>query len=109
MELGKINFEKMNGLIPVIIQNYETKKILMLGFMNKEAWEKTFETGKVTFWSRTRNKLWTKGVSSGNFLIVQKIYIDCDNDAVLIQAKPKGPTCHTGNKTCFFKEIKWKQ
>ena len=78
----------------------------MLGFMNKEAWKKTIKSGKVTFWSRTRKKLWTKGETSGNFLLVKKIYIDCDDDAILIKAEPKGPTCHTGDKTCFFKEIK---
>lgn len=96
----------MNGLIPAIIQDYKTREILMLGFMNKEALEKTKKNGKVTFWSRTRNELWTKGETSGNFLIVKNIYLDCDNDTVLIEAEPKGPTCHTGNKTCFFKEIK---
>ena len=102
----KIDFQKMNGLIPAVIQNYKTNKILMLGFMNKEAWKKTTKTKKVTFWSRTRNKLWTKGETSGNFLIVKKVYIDCDNDAILVKVNPKGPTCHTGNETCFFKEIK---
>jgi len=74
--------------------------------MSKEAWKKTEKTGKVTFWSRTRNELWTKGETSGNFLLVKKVYIGCDNDTILIKAVPKGPTCHTGNKTCFFKEIK---
>ena len=78
----------------------------MLGFMNKEAWEKTQKTGKVTFWSRTRNELWTKGETSGNFLFVKNIFIDCDDDTLLIKAEPKGPTCHTGNKTCFSNEIK---
>ena len=101
----KLDFEKMNGLIPAIIQDYKTNEVLMLGFMNKEAFEKTKKTKKVTFWSRTRNQLWTKGESSGNFLLVKKIYIDCDDDTLLIKANPKGPTCHTGNKTCFFKEI----
>jgi len=102
----KIDFQKMNGLIPAVIQNYKTNKILMLGFMNKEAWKKTTKTKKVTFWSRTRNKLWTKGETSRNFLIVKKVYIDCDNDTILVKVNPKGPTCHTGNETCFFKEIK---
>lgn len=101
----ELNFEKMNGLIPAIIQDYKTNEILMLGFMNKEAFEKTQKIGKVTFWSRTRKEIWTKGESSGNFLLVKKIYIDCDDDTLLIKANPKGPTCHTGNKTCFFKEI----
>ncbi len=102
----ELDFEKMRGLIPAIIQDNNDGKILMLGFMNKDAWKKTLETQKVTFWSRTRNKLWTKGETSGNFLIVKKIYTDCDNDAVLIKAEPKGPTCHTGKESCFFKEIK---
>ena len=97
----ELNFEKLNGLIPAIIQDCKTNEILMLGFMNKEAWEKTQKTGKVTFWSRTRNELWTKGETSGNFLFVKNIFIDCDDDTLLIKAEPKGPTCHTGNKTCF--------
>ena len=102
----KLDFEKMNGLVPAIIQDWKTNEILMLGFMNKEAWEKTVSTNKVTFWSRTRNELWTKGETSGNSLFVKKIYIDCDDDTILIKAEPKGPTCHTGNRTCFFKELK---
>jgi len=102
----ELDFEKMNGLIPAIIQDNNTNEVLMLGFMNKEAFDKTIEDKKVTFWSRTRKKLWTKGETSKNFLIVKKIYIDCDNDTILIKAEPKGPTCHTGNKTCFFNEIK---
>jgi len=99
------DFKKMNGLVPVIVQDSKTKDVLMLGFMNKEAFEKTKNTGKVTFWSRTQNKLWTKGETSGNFLIVKGIYADCDNDAILVEAEPKGPTCHTGKKTCFFNKI----
>ena len=102
----RIDFKKMNGLIPAIVQDYKTDKVLMLGFMNKEAWKKTLKTNKVTFWSRTKNKLWTKGETSGNFLIVKYLYIDCDNDTALIKVNPKGPTCHTGNKSCFFKKIK---
>ena len=102
----KLDFKKMEGLVPSIVQDNDTNEVLMLGFMNKDAWEKTKKSRKVTFWSRTRNELWTKGETSGNFLIVKKLFIDCDNDTILIKAKPKGPTCHTGNKTCFFKEIK---
>lgn len=101
----KIDFAKMNGLIPAIIQDFKTGDVLMLGFMNKEAWEKTLKIGKVTFWSRTRNQLWTKGETSGNFLMVKKIYLDCDQDTVLFKVEPKGPTCHTGNRSCFFEEI----
>lgn len=105
-EKTNLDFDKMNGLIPAIVQDVKTGDVLMLGFMNKEAWEKTLKIGKVTFWSRTRNQLWTKGETSGNFLIVKKIYLDCDQDSVLIKAEAKGPICHTGEKSCFFEEIK---
>ena len=101
-----LDFGKMNGLVPAVVQDHKTNEVLMLGFMNKEAWEKTKQTGRVTFWSRTKKELWTKGETSGNFLLVKKIYIDCDDDTILIKAEPMGPTCHTGNKTCFFREIK---
>jgi len=96
-----INFEKMGGLVPAIIQDNVTRKVLMLGFMNKEAYDKTVETGKVTFWSRTRNCLWTKGETSGNFLNVKEILLDCDQDTLLIKARPDGPVCHTGADTCW--------
>ena len=96
-----INFEKMGGLVPAIVQDNVTRKVLMLGFMNKEAYEKTVETGKVTFWSRTRNCLWTKGETSGNFLNVKEILLDCDQDTLLIKARPDGPVCHTGADTCW--------
>ena len=96
-----INFEKMGGLVPAIVQDNVTRKVLMLGFMNKEAYDKTIETGKVTFWSRTRNCLWTKGETSGNFLNVKEILLDCDQDTLLIKARPTGPVCHTGADTCW--------
>ncbi|MDX9694508.1 MAG: bifunctional phosphoribosyl-AMP cyclohydrolase/phosphoribosyl-ATP diphosphatase HisIE [Bacteroidales bacterium] len=96
-----LNFNKLNGLIPAIIQDYKTKEVLMLGFMNREAYEKTVKESKVTFYSRTRNELWTKGETSGNYLKVKEIIPDCDNDTLLILAEPTGPVCHTGNKTCF--------
>ena len=96
-----INFEKMGGLVPAIVQDNVTRKVLMLGFMNKEAYDKTVETGKVTFWSRTRNCLWTKGETSGNFLNVKDILLDCDKDTLLIKARPEGPVCHTGADTCW--------
>lgn len=96
-----LDFDKMGGLIPAIIQDAVTRNVLMLGFMNKEAYEKTLEIGKVTFWSRTRNKLWTKGEESGNFLNVVSIQEDCDHDTLLIKVNPVGPVCHTGAKTCF--------
>ena len=97
----KINFKKFNGLIPAIIQDNLTKQVLMLGFMNEAAYAKTLKTRKVTFYSRTRDKLWTKGEESGNFLKFIDIKIDCDQDTVLILAEPCGPTCHTGNYSCF--------
>ena len=97
----EIDFEKMNGLVPAIIQDAHTKNVLMLGFMNKEAYEKTLETKKVTFWSRSRNCLWTKGETSGNFLNLVSIMNDCDNDTLLIKAIPEGPTCHKGTDTCW--------
>jgi len=100
-----IDFKKMNGLIPVIIQDNKTNEVLMLGFMNKKAFEKTKRMEKVTFWSRTRNRLWAKGENSGNFLAVMSMYLDCDNDTLLIKANPNGPTCHTGEKSCFFKKL----
>jgi phosphoribosyl-ATP pyrophosphohydrolase/phosphoribosyl-AMP cyclohydrolase len=96
-----LNFEKQGGLIPAIIQDVNTNKVLMLGFMNAEAYNKTIELKQVTFYSRTKNRLWTKGEESGNFLDVVSIADDCDNDTLLIKAKPRGPVCHTGHDTCF--------
>lgn len=97
----ELDFEKMNGLIPAIIQDNYTQKVLMLGFMNKEAYEKTMETGNVTFFSRTKNRLWTKGEESGNFLHVVSVKADCDNDTLLIMVHPEGPVCHKGTDTCW--------
>ena len=97
----KIDFEKCGGLVPAIIQDAQTKNVLMLGYMNQEALDKTLETKKVTFWSRSRNCLWTKGETSGNFLHLIDIRIDCDNDTLLVKANPDGPTCHTGTDTCW--------
>ena len=99
-----IDFEKMGGLVPAIIQDAKTKNVLMLGFMNQEAYEKTLEIGKVTFWSRSRNQLWTKGETSGNFLELVSIQNDCDNDTLLVKANPMGPTCHKGTDTCWGEE-----
>lgn len=98
-----LDFEKMGGLVPAIIQDARTKNVLMLGFMNKEAFAKTESTGLVTFYSRTKKRLWTKGEESGNVLKVVSIADDCDHDTLLIQAIPAGPVCHTGNATCFSK------
>ena len=100
-DISQIDLKKMGGLVPAIIQDSQTMKVLMLGFMNEEAVAKTQEIGKVTFFSRTKNRLWTKGEESGNFLNVVSILIDCDNDTLLIKAKPVGPVCHTGADTCF--------
>lgn len=96
-----IDFEKLGGLVPAIIQDAVTGKVLMLGFMNQEAYDKTMETGKVTFWSRSRQTLWTKGETSGNYLNLVSIKNDCDKDTLLVQVHPQGPTCHTGTDTCW--------
>ena len=101
----KIDFSKTtDGLVPVIVQEYNTLKVLMLGYMNQAAYEKTQKENRVTFFSRSKNRLWTKGETSGNYLNVKKIQLDCDNDTLLIQAAPNGPTCHTGATTCFKDE-----
>lgn len=97
----KINFDKGAGLVPAIIQDSETNVVLMLGYMNEEAFEKTKESGKVTFFSRSKNTLWIKGETSGNWLYFKSAAVDCDNDSLLIKASPQGPTCHTGQDTCF--------
>lgn len=97
----KIDFEKGNGLIPAIIQDIDTRKVLMLGYMNKDAYEQTLQTKKVTFFSRSRNCLWVKGETSGNYLHLKEIKCDCDNDALLILVKPEGPVCHKGTDTCW--------
>ena len=97
----KLDFDKMGGLLPAIIQDADTGKVLMLGFMNEQAYQTTQETGKVTFFSRTRNCLWTKGETSGHFLHVVSVLVDCDNDTLLVKARPEGAVCHTGQDTCF--------
>ena len=102
MTFDDFDLEKCaDGLLPVIVQDSATLRVLMLGYMNREAFEKTIDTGKVTFFSRTRQKLWTKGETSGNFLDVVSMYADCDSDTLLIQAIPHGPTCHRGTVSCF--------
>jgi phosphoribosyl-AMP cyclohydrolase / phosphoribosyl-ATP pyrophosphohydrolase len=102
-----LNFAKLNGLIPAIIQDDSSDKVLMVGFMNKAAFKKTVDSGLVTFYSRTRNRLWTKGEESGNFLHVKEIIPDCDQDSLLIKAHPDGPVCHTGGDTCFNEPNSW--
>lgn len=96
-----LDFNKYNGLVPAIVQDHETGMVLMLGFMNREAFDKTVNEKKVTFYSRTRKTLWTKGETSGNYLYVQDLIEDCDHDTLLIKAAPAGPVCHTGADTCF--------
>jgi len=103
--MEKINFEKGNGLVPAVIQDNATLQVLMVGFMNQEALEKTRKEGRVTFFSRTKNRLWTKGETSGNYLTVKEITTDCDNDSLLIKVAPAGPVCHTGNMSCFGNDL----
>jgi len=99
-----IDFDKTNGLVPVVIQDEQTLEVLMLGYMNEEAYNKTIQENIVTFFSRSKNRLWTKGETSNNFLHVKNIHIDCDNDTLLIKVKADGPTCHTGSRSCFQTE-----
>ncbi len=100
----KLDFDKMGGLVPAVIQDEQTSQVLMLGYMNQEALDKTQQEGLVTFFSRSKNRLWTKGETSGNTLQVVSIAEDCDNDSLLIKVKPNGPTCHTGATSCFGEE-----
>ena len=101
-----LDFKKMGGLVPAIVQEYDTGEVLMLAFMNEAAWEKTLETGKATFYSRTRDTLWTKGLTSGNVQIVKEIRIDCDEDTVLLKVEQiGGAACHTGHWSCFFNRL----
>lgn len=97
----KIDFEKMGGLVPAIVQDSVSGRLLMQGYMNEDALQKTNESGQVTFFSRSKNRLWTKGESSGNFLELVSVSVDCDGDSILIKANPQGPVCHTGSDTCF--------
>ncbi|WP_175635750.1 bifunctional phosphoribosyl-AMP cyclohydrolase/phosphoribosyl-ATP diphosphatase HisIE [Pedobacter ghigonis] len=101
IDTNSLDWDKTAGLLPVIIQNYKTLEVLMLGYMNAEALEKTQAEGKVTFFSRSKNRLWTKGETSNNFLYVKELFVDCDNDTILIKANAVGPTCHTGSRSCF--------
>jgi phosphoribosyl-AMP cyclohydrolase len=101
-----LNFDKQNGLIAAIVQDAATKRVLMIGYMNREAFDKTLATRHVTFFSRSRQKLWTKGESSGHFLLLQSISTDCDGDALLVQAEPLGPgVCHDGYESCFYRSL----
>ena len=100
-DVKRLNFGKLNGIIPAVVQDSSTQEVLMLGFMNEEALQKTLEEGRVTFWSRTRNRLWMKGETSGHFLDVISVTPDCDYDSLLIRVRPLGPVCHTGRNSCF--------
>jgi len=102
----RLDFNKIRGLVPAIVQDYKTGEVLMLAFMNQEAWETTLSTGKATFYSRTRNELWIKGKTSGNMQIVKEVRIDCDDDTVLLKVEQVGgAACHTGHKSCFYKRV----
>jgi phosphoribosyl-ATP pyrophosphohydrolase/phosphoribosyl-AMP cyclohydrolase len=102
--MSQPDFDKGGGLLPAIVQDAETAKVLMLGFMDQDAYNTTVESGLVTFYSRTKERQWTKGETSGNFLVVESLTLDCDSDTLLVKAKPKGPICHTGADTCFFEK-----
>jgi len=101
-----LDFNKLDGLIPAVVQDHLTGEVLMVGFMNPEAWETTLRTGKATFWSRTRQTLWTKGLTSGNVQLVKEIRIDCDDDTVVLKVEQVGgAACHTGHRSCFYKRL----
>ena len=101
-----LNFNKGDGLIPAIVQDAETKDVLMLAYMNRESWEATLKSGKATFWSRSRQKLWLKGESSGHVQIIKNIFIDCDDDTILLQVEQLGgAACHTGHRSCFYRKL----
>jgi len=101
-----IDFEKNQGLIPVIVQDWKTGEVLMIAYMNAESWAKTQETGKACFWSRSRKKIWLKGETSGHVQIVKEVYLDCDNDALLLKVEQVGgAACHTGYRSCFYRRI----
>lgn len=100
------NFNKSDGLVPAIVQDAETKDVLMLAYMNKASWEATVQSGKATFWSRSRQKLWLKGESSGNVQLIKNIYMDCDDDTILLQVEQVGgAACHTGHRSCFYRKL----
>ncbi len=104
MNIDELKYDQ-NGLIPAIVQDYRTGKVLILAYMNKESLQKSLDTGKATFFSRSRQKLWTKGETSGNFMEIIRIDYDCDEDALLVQVFPLGPACHTGNESCFYRNL----
>ncbi|MBW1995587.1 MAG: phosphoribosyl-AMP cyclohydrolase, partial [Deltaproteobacteria bacterium] len=102
----ELDFDKLNGLVPAVVQDYKTGEVLMVGFMNREAWELTLSTGRATYYSRSRQNLWIKGKTSGNIQKIREIRIDCDDDAVLLKVdQVGGAACHTGHRSCFFKKL----
>ena len=104
-DIEKLDFNKGNSLIPAIVQDFNTKEVLMLAYMNKESLKRTIEEGTTWFYSRSRNEYWNKGATSGNIQYVKEMYYDCDGDTILILVEPKGPACHTGKVSCFFNKI----
>nr|WP_197283195.1 phosphoribosyl-AMP cyclohydrolase [Clostridium intestinale] len=104
-DIEKLDFNKGNSLIPAIVQDFNTKEVLMLAYMNKESLKRTIEEGTTWFYSRSRNEYWNKGATSGNMQYVKEMYYDCDGDTILILVEPKGPACHTGKVSCFFNKI----
>ncbi len=103
----KLDFKKLDGLVPAVVQDHQTGEVLMVGFMNQEAWETTLSMGKATFYSRTRNSLWTKGLTSGNVQLIKEIRIDCDDDTVLLKVEQVGDAaCHTGHRSCFYQRVR---
>jgi phosphoribosyl-ATP pyrophosphohydrolase/phosphoribosyl-AMP cyclohydrolase len=107
IDIDQLDWAKGGGLIPAVVQDSETGQVLMLAYMSREAFEHTLSSGKVTFWSRSRQQLWTKGETSGNFLVFKKAQVDCDLDTILVSARPLGPVCHTGTATCFEDSIRF--
>ncbi len=109
----RLDFSKLDGLLPAVVQDHADQRVLMVGFMNEEAFAKTVETGRITFFSRSRNELWTKGGSSGHYLLVKDIQVDCDRDTLLVKAEPLGPgVCHNGFRSCFYRRLdsgEWRQ
>lgn len=101
----KVDLEKGNGLVPAIVQDVHTKEVLMLGYMNEESLKKTLETKLATYWSRSRNELWTKGETSGHYQHVKNIYVDCDEDTLLLEVEQDGAACHTGHRSCFYRKL----
>jgi phosphoribosyl-AMP cyclohydrolase len=102
---AKLDFTKLNGLVPVVLQHAETREVLMVGFVNEEAWKKTLETGRVTLFRRTLGRVQVKGEEDGKYVYVQRIVVDCDDDTVLLEVVPESPVCHYGCSSCFYKEI----